>query len=187
MSLISDLNLPLPKDFKSKDKDEYLNELVKSLQSMYEKVAQNVNGTIRNTSLVDSSQWTPEIFGTTVSGTTTYTQQFGYVLRQGIVTDVWYDVMWSATTATGTLFVELPYLVAKCAGAVTGGAPFNGSVQPSDITFSPGVAFMVGSAMPDTYRLELWQCGSGFHSVPLTVPASGHIMGWVRYIGVADE
>jgi hypothetical protein len=182
MSLISDIDLPLPKDFKSKEGDEYLTTLVTSLQEMYQKVAQNVNGQIRNSALVDSSQWTPEIFGETVAGTTTYTLQFGYSLRQGLITDVWYDVMWSATTATGPLYIELPYLVAKASGA-----PFNGSVHPSEITFSAGATFLIGTAIPDTYKLQLWQCGSGFHSVPLAVPASGHIMGWIRYIGVADE
>ena len=182
MSLITDLTLPLPKDAPSKDKDEYLNSLVTSLQSMYEKIAQNVNGTIRNDALADSSQWTPQIFGESTAGTTTYVNQYGWSLRSGILTDVWFDVSWSATTATGRLYIKLPYLV-----ATSNGNPFVGTAQTSSITLTGGYTQVSCNAISNSYNLEVWQSGSGSALSPLSVSASGRIVGACRYIGVADE
>ena len=183
MSLTTDLNLPLPKDFKSKDKDDYLNELVKSLQSMYEKVAQNVNGTLRNSALTDSSEWIPTLVGGTTAGTTTYVRQTGWVLRSGILTDVWFDIEWSATTATGTLYLVLPYSVTKSPDE-----PFIGPVRTSGITYGTGFTSMVCSALQTTTNLGFGISSStGVATKLLTVSAVGRISGNCRYIGVADE
>ena len=182
MTLPTDLILPKPTDFKAEDSKDYLQTLVRELESMYQKIAQNVNGAFRNDALVDSSQWYPEIFGESTAGTTTYTGQYGWVLRSGILTDVWFDVSWSATTATGNLYIELPYIV-----ALSNGNPFAGTLQASSIALTSGYTQVGCNAITSTYELEIWQSGSGSAIAKLSVPASGRLVGHCKYVGTADE
>lgn len=181
MTLPIDILLPLPQDFPSKDPNDYLQMLVRSLRTMYQSVSNNVNGSIRNDAQEDSSQWIPEIFGESTSGTTTYVHKYGWSLRTGILTDVWFDVSWSATTATGNLYIELPYIV-----AISNGKPFVGIAHPSSITLSSGYAQLGCNALPNSYNLEIWQSGNGKENINLPVPASGRILGNCRYIGIED-
>ena len=147
MTLPTDIILPLPRDYKNEDNpDKYTQDLVFELQNMYEQIANNVNGFIRNNADVDSSQWIPTISGTTGAGSTTYTNQIGWVLRQGIMVDVWGDLSWSATTASGNLFIDLPYIVTKSSEI-----PFVGCVQTSSFTYTAGDNCAI-NAIPSTYR-----------------------------------
>lgn len=183
MTLPSQIVLPLRVDFKSdEDLDRYLRDLVFELQTMYENIAENVNGFIRNNSEVDQAVWTPTIAGRTSAGTTTYTQQVGWSVRQGIFTEIWFDVIWSATTATGNLYLELPYRV-----AISDGMPFVGVLQPSSMAFGAGRTYLVINGIPDTYRGEIWTVGSGVATANLGVSASGRLIGHLRYIGIEDE
>jgi hypothetical protein len=183
MTLPTDIILPLPRDYKNMDNpDKYIQDLVFELQNMYEQIANNVNGFIRNNADVDSSQWIPTISGTTGAGATTYTNQIGWVLRQGIMVDVWFDITWSATTASGNLFIDLPYIVTK-----SNQKPFVGVLQPSAIAYGAGHTDLVCNAIPSTYRLEIWATGSGVPTANLGVAASGQLIGHCRYIGVSDE
>lgn len=163
------------------DPKKYLNDLMYQLQDMYQQISQNVNGTIRNYADVDSSQWIPTLNGST-PGTFTYVNQTGWVLRQGIMTEVFFDLSWNATSASGNLYVELPYKVTK-----SNNNPFLGSILPSSITFGVGATFLNALALPNTTNLEIWQCGSGIVKSNLSVPASGGIIGYCRYIGTSDE
>lgn len=182
MTLPTDMKFPKYIDYEDEDDPSlYLNDLTISLQDMYEKIAQNVNGTFRNSFDVDSSPWTPVLKGTTAEGTFTYGNQYGLSLRQGILTEIWGDVSWTATTATGNLYVELPYLVSKSSGI-----PFVGVCQSSTFAYTTG-AYVTINAIPSTRRGEIWCAGTGATTTNQVVPAAGRVIFHLHYIGVADE
>lgn len=182
MSLPSDIVLPLPGDKKKdEDADNYLKDLIFELQGMYEMIANNVNGNIRNNVEVDGSEWIPIMKGTTSSGTFTYTNQTGWSLRRGIITDVWGDVSWNATTATGNLYVELPYLVAK-----SDNMPFVGTCQTSGFAYTAGT-YLTLNAIASTFRGEFWTCGNGLTTGNQSIFSSGRVIFHIRYIGQSDD
>jgi len=182
MSLPTTIILPLRADYgNDEDIDRYLRDLVFELQSMYENMTDNINGFIRNNADVDQSQWQPTLNGT-VPGTFTYLLQVGWSIRQGIYTHVFFDIIWSGSTAGGNLYLELPYKV-----TFSNGRPFVGVVQPSAISFGAGNTNLVINAIPNTYRGEIWTVGSGAASANLAVPAGGQISGHLMYIGIDGE
>lgn len=180
MSLPSTIILPLRVNYQDEgDMDRYLTDLVKELEGMYENLTDNINGFIRNSNEVDQAKWTPALNGTN-SGTFTYTEQEGWSIRQGIYTEIFADITWSATTATGNLYLELPYKV-----TLSDAMPFVGTVQPSNITFAG--SNLVINTIPNTYRGEIWSIGSGLAAANLAVPASGRLIIYSRFIGLEDE
>lgn len=181
MTLPTDIFFQKPEDFQE-NPQKFINDFVFQLQSMYEQIAQNVNGTFRNYAEVDDFQWLPTLAGTTAAGSFTYVNQYGWVLRQGIMTDVWFDVSWSSTTATGNLYLELPYLV-----TLSDGKPFVGAIQSSTFSYGAGHTNVHCNAIPNTYRLEIWGSGSGVATSNLSVPSVGQIIGHCRYVGISDE
>ena len=182
MTLSTDINLPLAKDYKDEQNpDAYTNDLVFELQNMYQRVSNNVNGTFRNYADVDSSQWIPTIDGSSSTGATTYTSQIGWVWRQGIMTEVWADITWTATTATGNLFINLPYEVTR-----SNQMPFCGCVQTSNFTYTSGDNCSI-NAIPSTLRGEIWNYSSGGATANQLVVNAGRIIFHLRYIGVSDE
>lgn len=185
MTLPSTIILPLrPETFLNdfESVNNYLRELTVALQDMYGDVASSVNGDFKADAFVDRDQWTPTLKGTTAAGTFTYTHQVGWVLRQGIMTDVWFDIAWTASGgAGGNLYVELPYQVALSAQK-----PFVGVCQSSAFAYTGGTGIVV-NGIPNTFRGEFWNVGSGFTSANQTVVASGQLIGHLRYIGIANE
>ena len=182
MTLPTNIDLPLRVNYQDQeDIDRYIRDLVFELQTMYEKIAQNVNGFIRNNAETDQAQWKPTLAGT-VAGDFTYTQQIGWSIRQGIYTQLFFDISWSATTATGSLYLELPYKV-----TISSQTPFVGALQPSSINFGAGYTNLVINAIPNTYRGEIWKTGSGVATANLSVVGSGRIAGSVFFIGLEDE
>ena len=180
MSLPTSIDLPLRVDYKdNEDIDRYLRDLVYELQEMYEKITDNVNGFIRNDADVEQSQWTPTLNGT-VDGTFTYTQQVGWSIRQGIYTELFADVSWTATTATGNLYLELPYRV-----TVSNGMPFVGTVQSSNVAYLGN--YLVINAIPNTYRGEIYSVTPALATANLAVPASGRLIIHSRFVGLEDE
>ena len=164
--------------------EKYVQELVSTLNRQYEDVADSVNGTTRRSVDEGSSKWEPVLKDTANSGTTfTYDHQVGTVLRKGIMVDVFFDVKWTANTGaiTGNMYIELPYKV-----AVFEEKPFVGSVQPSIFTYSGGTACVI-NAIEDTYRLEIWNTGSGFTSANQGSVAAGQLAGHIRYVGQQIE
>lgn len=184
MTLPSNIIFPLRADFTDfNDIDRYLRDLVFELQRMYENVAQGVNGDIRASAYTQRNKWTPVLKGTTVEGTFTYTHQIGWVLRQGLITDVWFDVEWTGSgTAAGNLYLELPYRVAR-----TDEKPFSGALQSSTIAYGAGKTVLSINAISNTFRGEIWSSGSGVATANVAVAPAGQLIGHVRYIGVQDE
>jgi hypothetical protein len=184
MTLPSTIQLPLHSDFiKSENKDDlekYMRELVYSLQTMYEDLAGSFNGAIRSDTETQRNMWKPTLNGS-VSGTFTYSNQTGWVFRQGLWVDVWGDVTWTATTATGNLFVELPYIVAR-----TLNMPYVGVVQPSSLAFTGGTEVVI-NGMSNTYRGEFWNTGDAFATANQSVTATGRLIFHLRYLSQDDE
>lgn len=184
MTIPSNIIFPLRGDFSDlNDIDRYLRDLTFELQRMYENLAQGVNGDIRASAFTQRSEWTPILRGTTIEGTFTYTHQIGWVLRQGLITDVWFDVEWSGSgIAAGNLYLELPYLVAN-----SDEKPFSSALQTSTIAYGAGNTLLSINAIPNTFRGEIWSSGSGVATANVAVAAAGQLIGHIRYIGVADE
>jgi len=180
MSLPTTITLPLRVDYQDeKDMDRYLRDLVFELQSMYEDMADNINGFIRNNAEVDQAKWIPTLNGT-VAGDFTYTRQVGWSIRQGIFTELWADIEWTATTSGGNLYLELPYIVTR-----SDGMPFVGTAQASNVTFLGN--YLVINAIPDTYRGELYSVTPAGATANVAVPASGRLIIHCRYIGLDGE
>ena len=170
----------LPKNFEDTENiTGYLQDLTTELETMYEDLSSNINGSMRNSDEVDNSKWTPTLQGTN-TGTFTYSSQVGNSIRSGIMTEIFFDIQWTSTTSSSSLYVELPYLVAK-----SNGTPFIGSLQPSSIVFAG--SNIIINAIPNTYRGEIWTIGSGLATANLAVPSSGKLTGHLRYIGVENE
>lgn len=161
----------------------YLQDLTFELQNMYEKTAQNVNGVFRNNSDVDGSEYIPTLVGSTSDGTFTYSRQAAYVLRQGLMTDVWFDIIWSAQVgATGQLRLVLPYKITR-----HGGLFFTGTCFTNQATFPAGATGLVLLGVTDTYQASIQAYGSGIDTSAINVYGSGRVGGYIRYIGVEDE
>ena len=181
MTLPTDITLKLLDKGEKQANPAYVKELVGELQDMYENIAENVNGFIRNSNETDQAQWTPTLNGST-PGTFTYDRQVGWSVRQGIFTHVWFDIKWTATTAAGYLYLELPYKV-----TLSDSKPFIGVVLPASISYGAGYTNMVMQAIPDTYRGAFIVTGSGLGYNTVSVPASGIVSGHISYIGIEDE
>lgn len=185
MTLPSSIILPLRPETVFNDLEavnNYLRELTVALQEMYESIASNVNGQFQADVFEQSEQWQPTLAGTTTAGSFTYGNRVGWSLRQGIMTDVWFDVSWTATGgAAGNLYLELPYLV-----ATSDGKPFVGVCQSSALAYSGGTGIVV-NGIPNTYRAEFWNVGTGFTTANQAVVGSGQLIGHLRYIGVDNE
>ena len=165
------------------DVDGYFRDLIFALEDRDEQLADAINGDIRGNAFVQRQKWTPVLKGTAVAGTFTYTQQIGWVLRQGLIVDVWFDIIWTANAAAaGNLYVELPYKV-----ATSSGKPFVGVLQTATIAYGAGQSVLTVNAIPGTFRGEIWSSGSGTPTANIAVAAAGQLIGHVRYIGVADE
>jgi hypothetical protein len=183
LTLPSNIIFPLRGDFSDfGDIDRYLRDLIFQLQRMYEDLAEGVNGDIKSSVAVQNSQWTPTLIGTTTPGSFTYTHQVGWVLRRGLMTDVYGDIAWSASGgAAGNLYVELPYQVANSEEM-----PFPGVVQPSSVTYTAGTNLVI-NAIPNTFRGEFWCVGTGIATTNQAVVATGRLIFHLRYLGVSDE
>lgn len=186
MTLPIEFQFPAYNDFASKNQSDDLNKYLREqnfqLKRMYEMIVDVANGRFRGSALSQEWNWTPTLKGTTASGTFTYSNQIGWALRQGIMTDCWFDITWTAQSgATGNLYVELPYQVAK-----SDRMPFVGIVQHSGLTIT-GFSDIVVNGIPDTFRGEFWKTGGGATTTRLAVASSGRLIGFIRYIGQQYE
>lgn len=138
------------------------NEISGYLQEMYLRLSENINGKIRSYAENDSSIWKPN-FGS--SSTITYTQQVGWIFRQGLLTDIWFDIIFGGKASS----LILPYKVIK-----TEGNPFVGFLT------SPSGLFI--AAQSNSYEGVI--VNSSFTSTPIS---SGRLCGYLRYLGVEGE
>jgi len=166
------------------DPKTYMRDLLFNMQQRDQQIVQVVNGDIRGTNYGIEFSYTPIIKDTLNDSTEfTYTTQFGFSLRQGVMTDIWFDVAWNTPTGpiTGKMYIQLPYKVARATGM-----PFVGVAQPSGFAFTGGTSCVI-NAIQDTIRAEVWNTGSGFTTANQSSVATGRIIGHVRYIGQQNE
>ena len=180
------INYKLPEiknDPTSDELNSYHQDMNFELQNMYEQIAQNVNGVFRTNLDLDGSQFKPTLGGSTVTGTFTYTDQSCYVLRQGIMTDFWFDVSWSSQAgATGDLRLFLPYKISLQSGMF-----FVGSCFMNLATFPAGTTSLSVTGIPNTYEASFQGSGTGVNTSPIAVYGNGRVGGYLRYIGLEDE
>ena len=166
MTIPSHYSFPsFPQESSNESLYDYLKNLHFELGSMYEQMAFNINGSFRYSGEGEADQWKPTLSGSTTAGTWTYSSQVGWSLRQGILTELWFDITWTSTTATGTLQLELPYKVALTDGAPFIGLAYDGSLQ-------------LLTANTNTYTATF---------TGVAVSGSGTVSGHIRYIGIEDE
>lgn len=164
------------------DMSKYLRDLVFALEERDDQLADAINGDIRGNAFTQRENWTPTLNGST-PGTFTYTQQVGWVFRQGLFVDIWFDIIWTNSGgAAGNLYVDLPYKV-----AMSDGKPFVGVLQTSTINYGAGQTVLTINTIPSTFRGEIWSSGSTTATANIAVAAAGQLIGHVRYIGVSDE
>lgn len=181
MTLPTDLDLPLKENYE--DEKDYLRDIVFELQGMYENIANNVNGFIRNDTEIDQARWLPTLSGS-VAGIFTYgVPRNGWSIRQGILTEVGFDIRWTATTATGDLQIDLPYKVTTSVGLPFVGAAFSGQINYN----LPTHTAIVVTAVPGAYYATIHGYGQGVDPSDVQVQNAGRILGSIRYIGVEDE
>lgn len=186
MTVPTNWNFPLHAErilsLSPKEQERYWREFIFSIQRMYEQLAQGINGDQRSYVSQAPATWTPTLNATTTPDDFTYDHQIGWVWRQGIYTELWFDVQWtSAGSAAGNLYLELPYVV-----ATSDQKPFVGVVQASNVNYVTGYDLVI-NAIPDTNRGEFWYTTSGGATGNQTVESAGQLIGHIRYIGKADE
>lgn len=183
MTLPTQYLLPIPPALNNVENvGKYVEKLHVELQDMYQQLAQEINGNYRSDVFQGSSQWEPVLKGTTTAGTFTYGTRTGIVLRQTLLSELWFDISWTATGgAAGNLYLELPYIVSNYSDK-----PFSNCIQYSNITLTAGYTTVSINAIPNTYRGEIWESGSGNATQNLGIPAAGSIIGTLRYIGTEE-
>lgn len=193
MTLPINYKLPELNDAKSPEQmTSYLQDLTYELQNMYEQTAQNVNGVFRNSGDVDGSEWIPTIYGSTSAGNITYTKQVGWALRQGILTEIWFDIEWTSIGgAAGSINIDIPYKVIPNP-AFAGGfppQPFNGAAFTSKLNYmTAGQTAVTISPIPNTFYAHIVAYGTGaLNASAVPIQSNGRVAGSVRYIGVEDE
>lgn len=178
MTLPTDINLPIPENLFSEggkyNVETYLKEMNDRLADMYQDVAQNVNGYVK--------EWIPKVYGTTSEGTATYTNQVGWVRRSGIITECWLDVSWTAHTGSGRVAIQMPYQA-----AASKGSPFVGTIESSGINAFPGFTYLTWRVEQNTNESVIVRNGDSVASARLGIAASGGFRGYIRYIGKEFE
>lgn len=176
MTLPTSITFPLSQDYFGSDVPpsvkKYLDEYTTVLKDMYTQVSLNLNGFIRT--------WTPTVFGGTNAGTGTYSAQYGFLRRSGIVTELWFDVGWTAHSGTGDLLIQLPYIA-----AVSIGEPWIGVIESvsASNSFTGGYTYLIIKALQNTSRGAIYQCGSGVASIPFPISGVGRFAGYIQYLG----
>jgi hypothetical protein len=165
----------LPLDiFLSQEPSQQRIELI----NMYRDISDSFNGTIKEFSVA--------VYGDSVAGVPTMVEMSrttGVYFRQGIVTDVFFDVAWSdIDIAVGAVKLRLP-LAAKRIFT----SPWIIPMAFSGLTLSAGYTAIAASVASNSDEVTLYEYGSTKAMQPLTfaVCGIGGFSGTLRYIGKA--
>ena len=132
---------------------------------------------------VDGSQWKPTLKGSSSSGSFVFTSQFGYSLRQGILTTISFDLVWTSSGgASGDLILDLPY---RC--TLGSGLPFVGGCFTSILTYPGAQTAVTIVADPGSFNGFFQAYGGGTNAINVTAQNVGRVAGTLFYIGVEDE
>lgn len=133
----------------------------------------------------NSDKWIPTISGSSSSGVGTYTVQAGLSVREGLRTDVCFEISWSGHTGTGDLLIDVPYKIQKSVDD-SDRFIFSGSVSLGNISMG-SATYAVLQAVPDTYLLKIVLCESGAAETDLQMTTSGTLRGSISYAGQREE
>ena len=159
------MTLPTSRFF-SKDPEQLAN----NLQDMYADIVRNLNGDIKI--------WTPTISGATGAGAGTYTTQSGLYLRQGLITDVWYYVVWSAHTGTGNMILNLPLKV-----KLTVRDYFTEAVEITGINLSANYTYAMARCSSNSLKCAMIEVGDDVTPQNIAMDGVAGLRGHLRYIG----
>lgn len=178
MTLPTDINFPTAENLLTEggkyNVETYLKEMNDRLSDMYQDIAQNVNGYIKD--------WKPIVYGLSTAGNATYVNQFGWIRRAGILTECWMDVSWTAHTGSGRVGIQMPYQA-----AMSSGSPFVGVIESSGTNAFPGFTYLTWRVEPNTTEGVIVRNGDGVPSARLGLAAIGGFRGYIRYIGKEFE
>jgi hypothetical protein len=148
-----------------------MGDLIDKMTDTYQQVAQNVNGWIK--------PWTPKLYNVSDSSVT-YTKQYGWTRRSGIMTQVWMDIAWSFLSVSADVVIEMPYQSANSQGT-----PWVGVMQSnsSDNVFTAGYTYLVWNCQPNTIKGKVLECGSGLNPIQMVSFTGGGFVGYMEYIG----
>ena len=119
----------------------------------------------------DFINWTPQIKGGTVAGTTTYGTQSGTYTRIGAIIVAQCQVDWTNMTGTGDIVLfGFPYSF----GGATARAP-NGTVRVNNMTWPVGVSYLIGYGQDATTELLIEGNGDSIGVTNLQAQATGDI------------
>lgn len=177
------VNVTLPLDsglIKSQDPVqlyEYLRKLVYVLTVHIQQANQSANGNISQ--ITDTLNPGYEfVQGSTAGGTGTYTNCIIWTRRSNLLTTSWFDITWTATTGIGNLLIQLPYF---CQPSTQ--APFVGVIESDNMTFTAGYTYLTGNLTPGTNLLGINQNGSAVPVLALPISGTGHLRGFIEYVG----
>jgi len=152
----------LPEDYK---------DLRNELTANYEKQSRAING--------NEDRWTPVIEGSTTDGVGTYTNQIGYYYRQGLMTDVWFFITWSAHTGTGNMRVTLPLKIRRAAENF-----FVGELEITGLTLNANYTYATIQGENDSRLAYIMENGGGQTLQNIAVfNGAAEMRGHLRYIG----
>ena len=162
------MTLPIDRDIS--DNPE---EMRDNIKEMYRDLAQGVNG--------DIVTWTPTISGASAAGAGTYTTQSGLYLRQGLITDVWYHVVWSAHTGTGNMMLNLPLTVKLIAADY-----FTEAVEITGINLSANYYYAMARCGSNSLQAAIIEVGDNVTPQNVAMDGVAGLRGHLRYIGKAN-
>lgn len=129
----------------------------------YQSMANAVNGRLE--------KWTPTVYGSSTVGAPTYTTQEGWYCTQGIMADVWFNVVWNAVGgAVGSIYMDLPVISQVATdniwvtGLLTTGLSFSGSYHYATLVLTQNsqVATVIEGGSGQTLQgLTFAQAGTG--------------------------
>lgn len=148
-----------------------------NISDMYRDLANAING--------NYGEWTPTVSGGTDAGVGTYTAATTYGLwyRQGLLTDVWFMVTWTAHTGAGNMLVNLPFKVMFCTDNI-----FVSTLEITGVTLGVGYSYAALQCNSNLSSASVIQCGSGNTLANIAIiNGAVQLRGHARYIGQENE
>jgi hypothetical protein len=128
----------------------------------------------------EEGTWTPTIFGYTIAGVTTYTQQQGAYRKIGNQVTIWFWAAWTAQVGGvgSTRLGGLPFGYVNTAIALTATA-----IGSSNVAYTSGKTLMAGYGFIGTpaTELDIVEVGASAAAATLPIAATGSLFGTVTY------
>jgi hypothetical protein len=138
---------------------------------------QEIQGVLEPLRKVDAggvvTTYTPTYDGA-VSGSTTYTTQAGFYMRDGNRITAWGTLVWTAASGTGNAQISLPI-----AASSTTNSNLSGSVRVTTVTFAAGTPQVLITASSTFFLLQ--SPATNAASTTVQVEAAGNIVFTVVY------